>query len=257
MSEPRGRSRPVSYFRRLVIDLMHFSRKVPAITIERRMDLSALSAARASCTPAPTWSALFIKAFALMGVKKPLLRTSFMPFPWARFYENRSSIAALSVDREVDGERIVLFALVSRADNRSLRDIDAIIREHQTKPLDEIKSYQASLMLSKLPKPIRRFVWWWGLNVYGSSRCHKFGTFGITSVCSKGSGMVRLVPLVTYTLHYGMMEADGSIKMRLTFDHRVLDGATAADLLKDMEATLRGAVLAEVEGLAGGLRLAA
>ena len=37
----------VSYFRRLVVDLMHFSAKVPSATIERRMNLARLIEAEA------------------------------------------------------------------------------------------------------------------------------------------------------------------------------------------------------------------
>lgn len=51
MSRPTGRYIPVSYFRRLVTDLMYFSAKVPSVTIERRMDLAPLVAARQACTP--------------------------------------------------------------------------------------------------------------------------------------------------------------------------------------------------------------
>ena len=46
MSESAGRYRPVSHFRRLVIDLMHFTAKVPGVTLERHMELASLVAAR-------------------------------------------------------------------------------------------------------------------------------------------------------------------------------------------------------------------
>ena len=40
-----GKSYPISPFRRLVVDLMHFSRQTPAVAIERRMNLSTLALA--------------------------------------------------------------------------------------------------------------------------------------------------------------------------------------------------------------------
>jgi hypothetical protein len=66
MSQATGQIHLCSYFRRLVTDLMHFSAKVPSVTIERRMDLAPLVAARQACMPPPTWSAIFTKAYALV-----------------------------------------------------------------------------------------------------------------------------------------------------------------------------------------------
>src|SRR5688572_13312149 len=69
MFQPTGKYYRVSRFRRLVIDLMHYSATVPSVTIERRMDLGALSAARQECRPSPTWSAIFIKAYAVVAAR--------------------------------------------------------------------------------------------------------------------------------------------------------------------------------------------
>src|SRR6476620_9778117 len=98
MSQATGRYLPVSYFRRLVTDLMHFSAAVPSVTIERRMDLARLVAARHACTPPLSWSAIFTKAFALVAARTPLLRTSYMKCPWPRFYEHAVNIVTLNID---------------------------------------------------------------------------------------------------------------------------------------------------------------
>ena len=44
------------------------------ITIDRRMKLAALVAARRACLPRPSWSAIFIKAFAIIAARTPELR---------------------------------------------------------------------------------------------------------------------------------------------------------------------------------------
>src|ERR1022692_4710085 len=113
MSQPTGKYYSVSYFRRLVTDLLHFAATVPSGTIERRMDLSRLVAARQACTPSPTWSAIFIKAYALVAARTPVLRTSYLKFPWPTFYEHRFNIATLNVDRQLLEERIVLQVHIS------------------------------------------------------------------------------------------------------------------------------------------------
>ena len=60
--------------------------------------------------------------------------------------------------------------------------------------------------------------------------------------------MDLLTPLTT-GLNYGVVSADGSVDVRLTYDHRVLDGGTAARALADMEAVMNGPILAELNGL--------
>ena len=68
-----GKSFSVSYFRRLVIDLMHFSSFVPSVTVERRLDLTRLIEARRVCTPSPSWSAIFLKAYAIVAARSRML----------------------------------------------------------------------------------------------------------------------------------------------------------------------------------------
>jgi hypothetical protein len=244
-SQPAGRSYPVSHYRRLVADLMHFSAKVPSATVERPMRLAKLVEARQGSAPAPTWSAIFTKAYALVAARTPVLRTSYLTFPAPRFYEHPVNIATLNVDRQLVGERIVLYAKVAHPEALALGDIDALIQRHRQGPLDALTGYRNAARLSRVPWPLRRALWWAGLNVLGGLRCHHFGTFGVTSVGALGAGLLHIVPLLTSTLHYGMFDASGVVAMRLSFDHRVLDGATAATALADMEAALGDEILAE------------
>jgi len=43
---------------------------------------------------------------------------------------------------------------------------------------------------------------------------------------------------MTTTLTYGTLHADGSLDVRLFYDHRVLDGVQPALALRDLEQTL-------------------
>lgn len=250
MSQPVGRYYSVSYFRRLVTDLMYFSAKVPSVTIERHMDLARLVAARRACTPPPTWSAIFAKAYALVAARTPVLRTSYLTFPWPRFYEHFTNIATLNIDRQLADERVVVVAHVASPESRTLQEIDAIIHAHQEEPVESILSYRQAARLSRVPWPFRRMVWWAALNVFGSIRCRNFGTFSITSLGSQGAGITHTVPLGTSQLHYGMFDATGGLEMRMTFDHRVLDGATAARALEDLETALLNEIVPECASFA-------
>jgi hypothetical protein len=237
-----GKYVPISYFRRLVGDLMHFCAKVPSATIERHMELPGLVAARRACVPPPSWSAIFMRAYAVVASRTPALRTSYLTFPWPRLYEHAINIATLNVDRQLANERVVIYAHAPSPECLTLRELDTVINVHRYDPVDSIPSYRSAARLSRVPWPFRRLVWWAALNVFGSVRCAHFGTFGVSSVGALGAGITRLTPLLTSQLHYGMFDAAGGVDMRLSFDHRVLDGATAAVALADMEDVLRGEI---------------
>jgi hypothetical protein len=213
------------------------------------MDLGRVAAARQVSHPRPCWSAIFTKAFACVAARYPDLRRSYMSFPWPRLYEHPCTIATMNVAREVDGEQVVLYAHLKRPDQASLVALDALIRTYQDRPVEEIGSYVRARRMSRVPWPVRRFVWWGALNISGRRRCHNFGTFGLSSVATQGAGILQLIPLLTSTLFYGLFDSAGCVDMRLAIDHRVLDGATAASALVELEQVLHHEILDELRGL--------
>jgi hypothetical protein len=61
--------------------------------------------------------------------------------------------------------------------------------------------------------------------------------------------MHPLTALTTY-FTYGPISADGTVTLKVIYDHRVMDGRTVARILVRLEEVLRGAILDEVRGLA-------
>lgn len=249
MSQPRGRRLSLSPFRRLVVDLMHFSRKAPCVAVERRMNLARLVDARQACSPRPSWTALFIKAFAIVARGTPALRQTYMSFPWAHLYEHGKNIAVINVERQWGDEKVVVLARIRSPENRPLEQLDALLRDYKDTPLEQIPSFRRDMSTARLPWPLRRMLWWGALNLFGRRRCHNFGTFAVTSVAAHGAGVLHVIPLLTSQLHYGLLDEDGRLDMRMTFDHRVLDGVTAAGVLVGMENALLNELLEEVQGL--------
>jgi hypothetical protein len=204
MGKSRGRTVSITPYRQLVIDLMHVSKQVPSVCADRRMGLSPLVAARAACSPRPSWCALFAKAFSILGREHPELRRSYVKFPWPRFYEHPHNIVSLNVERECNGEKVVVYCLVRSPENRSIQEIDEIVRYHKEEPIENVRAFQRSVGVSKIPWPIRPMFWWAALNLFGRRRCHNFGTFGISSVGAQGAGLWQLIPVLTSTLHFGL-----------------------------------------------------
>ncbi|MBI1831589.1 MAG: hypothetical protein HYR84_09090 [Planctomycetes bacterium] len=250
MSRESGKTVSITPFRSLVIDLLHFCAQVPGVTIDRRMSLAPLVAARQACSPRPMWTSLFIKGYSLVAASRPMLRQSYMTFPWARFYEHPSNIANVNIRRQVDGEDVVLQALIRRPENRSLLELDGILRNYMDAPVETLPCYRRARRMSMLPSPLRRFLMWATLNIFGRRRCHNFGTFTMSSVSGEGAGILTLMIAGNSMLHYGLIDDQGRLDVRLTFDHRVLDGAPAAEGLAALESTMLGAILDEVKSMA-------
>jgi hypothetical protein len=194
---------------------------------------------------------MFIKAYALVAAKQPLLRRSFMSFPWPRFYEHPKNIVCVNFSRQHEGEVVVLQTQIRAPENRGLRDLDAIVQKLKEMPAQECDAFHRVMKLAQWPRPIRRLIFWTTMNVFGRRRAHNLGTFGITSVADRGAGVLNLLALLTSTLHYGLFDERGNIDVRLSIDHRVLDGAPAAEALANLERTLLGEILDEVHSLTG------
>ena len=249
-----GRSLPLSPYRRLVTDLMHFSQQVPAVAVDRRMDLRELIAARKASPNRPSWTVLFSKAYAMLARDNPVLRRSYLKFPWPRFYEHPHNIVALNVERRLPAEDVVVFCLIRSPENRSLAEMDALLRQYKEDPVETLRSYQRSVAVSHIPWPFRRWFWWVALNVSGERRCHNFGTFSVSSIASQGAGLLHLLPVLTSSVHYGLFDEQGRLDVRITWDHRVMDGAAIARILAELESVLNREIVEELT--ARGSRLA-
>src|SRR5918998_5753784 len=131
----RGRAVPLSAPRRLVGDLMRFSIGVPRVTVQRRMNLSPLVKARAALDRRPSWTAIFVKGYALLANEVPEFRRAYVKFPWPQLYEYPDSVAAVTHERDHEDEKAVLISRIKRPAHRSIAEISDLIREVQTKPV--------------------------------------------------------------------------------------------------------------------------
>lgn len=241
----RGLALPLSRPRRLICDLLHFAAGVPTVPVQRRMNLASVVAARQSVRVRPSWTAIFTKAFALVAAEFPELRRAYCKFPWPHLYEYPASVAAITVERDYRGEKAVLTVRIKDPARRSLAEIGDAIRTGTTTPIEEVKDFRRSLRVCGLPRPLRRLIWWIGLNI-GRQRANYFGTFGVSVYSALGAESLHPLSPLTTTLNYGVFAADGSVDVRLIYDHRVTDGATIARALARLEQVLNTAIRAEL-----------
>lgn len=241
-----GRKLSLSLPRRFMCDLMQVAGDVPLIPIERPMQLAAVARARQAATPRPGWCALFIKAYARVADRRSELRRAYCSFPWPHFYEHPISIASVAIDRPHGDEDAVFIGHVRGPDRQPLVDLDRHLRRFKEAPVERVGIFRRTLFISSLPWPLRRLLWSYAYHVSGQRRAKMMGTFGISVVAGLGATLISLRSPLTTTLTYGPLNDDGTMSVRLFFDHRVLDGAAAARALEELEQVLNGDIVTEL-----------
>jgi hypothetical protein len=241
----RGTVRKISIPRRLVADLMHASIRVPFVSLARPLNIRSLIEARAQAAKPPGWAAIFVKAFALVAKEQPALRTLFVKWPYARFYELPRSVGFVTIARIEDGQDCVLLQKVSAPDEMPLAEVDAVVRHAKEAPVDQVPAFRKMLLATRLPLLIRRLLWWIGLN-WARQRANYFGSFGVTSVAAFGPGELYALGPGPFVLSYGVAEVDQTINVILRWDHRITDAAPIAKVLTRLEQVLNGEISAEL-----------
>jgi 2-oxoacid dehydrogenases acyltransferase (catalytic domain) len=248
-SNDRGTWVPISIGRRLVMDELHHARKTPASIVVRKMKLAAIAEARKAVRPAPSWTALFMRAYGLVARKYPELRRAWVPLPWPHFYEHPHLVCVLVSEREAAGEQLLLASRFCAPEQMTLPDIDRRIQLLKEAPLEEIADFRRLLLYGRLPLPLRRLLGWLHMSWSGYVKASRVGNFTMSSVGSLGAEALNPFCLLTTHLSLGPIGPAGDVELSLTFDHRVLDGRPVARALNDLEEILNTTIVTELGAL--------
>lgn len=242
-----GRWISLSPPRRFLGDLLHFAAQIPTVPVQRQMALADLADARDAMRNRVCWPAIFFKAYARVCDEMPLLRRAYVSLPWPHLCEYPGTVGTIAVERNYDGEPSVFFARLGDPASMRLHEIHAAIRRFAEEPLENVPCFRKMLSFARWPTPLRRALLWSGLNL-PRTRPRLFGTFGLSVYSSLGAESLHPLSPLTTTLTYGTIALDGTVWVRLIYDHRVLDGATAARALARLEEVLNGPIAAELVG---------
>jgi hypothetical protein len=241
----RGTVRKISMPRRLVVDLMRASIRVPFVSLQRTFNVRQLTEARALAAQPPGWAAIFVKAFCLVAKDQPVLRTLYAKWPWPHLYELPRSVGMVAIARVEDGEDCVLPQKVGTADEMTLTEVDALIRHAKDAPVEQVPAFRKILRTTRLPLPLRRLFWVVGLN-FGRQRANYFGSFGVTSVAAYGGGELHALSPGPFILSYGVLKPDQTIDVVIRWDHRITDAALIAKAMTRLEQVLNTEISAEL-----------
>ena len=242
----RGTVRKISLPRRLVVDLMHASIRVPFVSLTR-----------AAQHPSPAGGPRAGRAAARLGRDlRQGVRAGGPGRAGAAHALRQMAVAAASTNCRAASRwwrsrasRTARIACCRRRlpapDSLPLAEIDALIRHAKEAPIDEVPMFRKILRATRLPLPLRRLIWSIGLN-FGRQRANYFGSFGVTSVAAYGAGELHALSPGPYILSYGVVRPDQTIDVVIRWDHRITDAALIAKALTRLEQVLNTEIAAEL-----------
>jgi len=183
---------------------------------------------------------------ALHGILRPRIQT----------YDGVDVKVAL--DKTLDGERVVLSAVLRGADAADLDEIQAQLAHHRTGDAGRMPEFAPVRRLQQLPVWLGSLLFWRTVRPPAGRR-RVMGTLAVSSLGHRPVNGFHSVGGTTITLGLGRITdrpvaRDGQVaiapvmRLNLAFDHRVVDGAEAADLLADIKAALEDFELPVVHG---------
>jgi hypothetical protein len=236
----------------LVNDVIRIAKKFPSAAFWGDFDAGSVARLRRLTRPKISWNVLYMKAYAKVAMQYPQLRQCYMGFPWPYLYQHQRNVCMLTLSREHQGEERLLFARFNNPESESLTDLQARYDYLRHAPIEEIKQFRHQVNFAKVPALLRRFGWWVMLNLWPETRCGQVGTFGMSISGYKGVyGNQHLGPMTTI-LGVDPVPRKGVSRILLTFDHRVLDGVPATEIMHQLHVTLTTEIrdeLAEIIGV--------
>ncbi|AGT09201.1 2-oxo acid dehydrogenase subunit E2 [Paracoccus aminophilus] len=221
------------------------ARNTAHVFLTADVDTTALQAARARANAEISYVSYVVKAAAEVLAKHSAARTTLRDGLRPRMVTMDGVTAKVLFDKDFNGTRCVASGTVEAPDKASVAVIQSQVDHYKAAPIAAEGPFAALWKLRRLPLPAVRLIY--NLLLASPKRRARFqGTFSVTSV---GHRDVRsILPMIATPIGLGMgriaatpVVRDGKITiapqftLSLAFDHRVLDGALAADLLADIK----------------------
>ena len=233
--------------RRLTIDVLYFHKQVPTCAHDRQFDLTRVAQLRSQLPARISWAILFIKAFGMIAARRSVLRQTFQTWPWPHIYQHPYNVAMLATHRIHQDQPWVFLSRFEKPDQQSLANLQNRLDHYLSEPITKV--FRQQWQLSGLPTFLRRFFWWWTLNISLSKRAHRAGTFFFTTLAGKGVEIQDPPSFFTSNLTYGPLDDQNRCRVTMSYDHRLMDGSTVADCLIELEAVLNGAIADELQSM--------
>jgi hypothetical protein len=246
-----GRRIPFSNGRRLVDDVIRVSNQMPMAAFATQWDVAQIAKLRRMAKPKISWNVLVMKAHAIVCRNNQSLRRSYVRFPYPHLYEHHQNVCMMTIARQHQGEERLFFARFNEPDNYTLVELQELYDKYRKAPVEEIKQFRHQVTFAKFPSPVRRFAWWALFNLWPQKRASHMGTFGMSISGHRNAWGAQHLGFNTTIIGVDPNPRKGIAKTLLTFDHQIIDGAPATEVLYQGQRMLVTAVAKELADMAG------
>ena len=236
--------------RRQTYLFLESARETCHVHLMTRVDATRIRAARAASGDRLSYVSFVVKAAASAIACFPDAQLALHDGIHPRLSMVPDIHAKVLFDKTVAGQRCVVSGVVKAVQTRAIADIQEAIDVYKAASVDAAAPTGGARLLQRLPLPLARPVYRLSVNS-PRLRASLQGTFSVTSVGHQA--VSAILPMIAGTLGFGLgriadtpVVREGRIMiaptltLSLTFDHRVLDGAMAAELLAHVKDSLEG-----------------
>jgi pyruvate/2-oxoglutarate dehydrogenase complex dihydrolipoamide acyltransferase (E2) component len=196
-----------------------------------------------------TITAILIKAIALAQHGHPTTRTQMLPN--GRLVQFNVVEAQFTVERFVNDQPGLFFGSIKKPDETALIDITEELRVYGSEPIENVPVLALEHKFSQYPHWLRQTIIYLGTRIPSMRLRYMGATFGLSSLGKYGARNLISPSVITAMFCIGEVEKrpiviDDKIEIRpqlsivLNFDHRVIDGASAARFMTDVIRYLQG-----------------
>ncbi|MFG1648223.1 2-oxo acid dehydrogenase subunit E2 [Amycolatopsis sp. NPDC049252] len=237
--------RPLPPQRRHTLYLQEQLRAFSPVFLDTEVDMSAVRAHRAACPRRISTVTHVLHAAARVLAGHPDANAALSGRVSPRIARFSTVSGKLTLDKTLAGQRVVLAAVLPDLDRLELDEIQALVERHRDADPETDPAFAKLRALHRVPPVVGRLLF----RLAGRSLAERpglAGTFAVTSLGHRPVHGFHSVGGTTITFGVGQVTdrpvvRDGAVvvapvlRLNLAFDHRVLDGAEAADVLTEVK----------------------
>ncbi|MET7422816.1 2-oxo acid dehydrogenase subunit E2 [Dactylosporangium sp. NPDC005555] len=244
---------PVPRERRHTLHFLRYARGHSPVFLDTEVDMSAVrrdrEQARVHERP-PSWVTYVLHAAGRVLAAHPEANAALCGRLRPRLVRYDNVHAKLAFDKELNGVRVVLTGLIPDVHIATLRDIQERIDGVRDGDPARLPEFGGARLMHRLP-PVLGSAMFRSVAHSPRQRLGVLGTLAVTSLGHRpvdgfysnggttitlGLGRVADRPVV----RDGALGIAPTMRLSMAFDHRVIDGAAAADLMGDLVDALEG-----------------
>lgn len=242
-----SRIRPIPRERRGGYNFLQYAKRFNTIHLSTQIDASKLVEYRNEKSEKKiSYTACLIYTISRVLADFPELNIA---VKYSKFFpkiiQYNSINAKFTLDKTINGERIVISCIVKDSDKKSLEEIQHIIDQYKYSDYSSSPIFKNNRLISSLPVFVGRIICFISLNnlrkrheIQGSFMITSFGNNDIYTIAPLTSssicfsiGIIKKMPVV---IDDKILIRD-ILNLSMSFDHVAFDGAIASEFLKTVK----------------------